>query len=194
MKKWLGLIVVAFALAAGWIAAGPFLAIHGIRGAVKDQDAARLSRYIDFPALRTSFKQQVDGYVARRAGADVQSSLLGSLALRLASGATDGVVDAMATPAGLAAVMEGRNLWDRVNGRRAAADAYPVPPSRDPLEDASYRFESPSRFTATVLPAGGKPVVFVLTRHGFAWKITDVRLPLSTAATDRAVHEADPGD
>jgi len=179
MKKLIALAVVVLVLLAGWIAAGPFIAIHGIREAIREQDAARLSEYIDFPALRTSLKQQVDDYVVRRAGADAQSSLLGSVALRLASGATDGIIDAMATPAGLAAVMEGRNFWDRLNGARSEGDSYATAPPRDPLEDAKYRFESPSRFTATLANADGDPVVFVLTRDGFSWRITDVRLPLA---------------
>jgi hypothetical protein len=179
MKKWLALIIVVLVLLAGWIAAGPFLAINGIRQAVKAQDAAALSEYIDFPAVRTSLKQQVDDYVVRRAGAEVQSSLLGSIALQLASGATDGIVDMMATPAGLAAVMEGRNFWHRVSGQRSSENAYATAPARDPLEGAKYRYESPSRFTATLDNADGDPVVFVLTRDGFAWKVTEVRVPLA---------------
>jgi hypothetical protein len=180
MKKWLILIVVVLLALAGGIAAGPFLTVNAIRGAVQAQDAAKLSQHIDFPALRASLKQQVDDYVVRRAGADVQSSLLGAIALRLASGTTDGIVDAMATPAGLAAVMEGRNFWDRLSGRRASSeDGYATAPPRDPLEGAKYRFESPSRFTATIANADGHPVVFVLTRQGFSWRVTDVRLPLN---------------
>ena len=179
MKKWLALVIVVFVLLAGWIAAGPFLAINGIRQAVKAQDAAALSEYVDFPAVRTSLKQQVDDYVVRRAGPDMQSSLLGSIALRLASGATDGIVDMMATPAGLAAVMEGRNFWQRLNGRRSNENSYATAPPRDPLEGAKYRYESPSRFTATLDNADGDPVVFVLTRDGVAWKVTEVRLPLA---------------
>ena len=177
MKKWLIAVIAVLALVAGWIAAGPFLTIRAIRAAVQDQDAARLSEHVDFAALRGNLKLQIDNYMVRRAGADVQSNLLGAIALRLASGATDGIVDVMATPAGLAAVMEGRNFWHRLDGRRSAGDSASAPPG-DPLEDATFRFESPSRFTATVSNADGEPVVFVLTRHGISWKVSDVRLPL----------------
>jgi hypothetical protein len=184
MKKWLALIVVALVLSLGWLAAGPFIAINGIRGAVQQQDAAKLSEYVDFAAVRTSLKQQVDDYVVRRAGADVQSNLLGAIALRLASGATDGIVDAMATPAGLAAVMEGRNFWHRLGGSRSNGDdSYATAPPRDPFEGAKYRYESPSRFTATVRNADGEPVVFVLSRQGIAWKVTEVRLPFAPQPT-----------
>ena len=180
MKKWLALIVVILLALAGWLAAGPFITVNAIRTAVQQQDATKLSQQVDFPALRTSLKQQVDDYVGRRAGTDAQASVLGSVALQLASGATDGLVDAMATPAGLAAVMEGRNFWDRLTGRRAdSGDSYATAPPRDPLEGAKYRFESPSRFTATIANDDGDPLVLVLTRQGLAWKVTDVRLPLN---------------
>jgi hypothetical protein len=113
MKKWLILVAIILLAIAGVIAAGPFRTIHAIRSAVQEQDATKLAQYVDFPALRASLKQQVDDYVVRRAGPDMQANLFGAVALQLASGATDGIVDALATPAGLAAVMEGRNFWHR---------------------------------------------------------------------------------
>lgn len=177
MKKWLALVLILLALLAGYIAAGPFLTINAIRQAVAEQDAAELSRHIDFPALRASFRRQFDDYLVRRAGQDVQSSMLGALALRMASGASGPLVDAMATPAGLAAGLEGRNLLHRLQGARQPGGSGATPP-RDPLDGAEYRYESPSRFTATITDADGEPVVFVLTRTGLRWKVSDVRLPL----------------
>src|SRR5688572_25465247 len=110
MKKWLALVLVILVLIGGYIAAGPFMTVNAIRTAVRDQDVAALSKHIDFPALRMSFKQQLDDYLVRRTGPDVQSNVFGAIALRVVSGATDGLVDAMATPAGLAALLEGRNF------------------------------------------------------------------------------------
>ena len=181
MKKWLALLALVALLLLGWIAAGPWIAIHGIRSAIEKQDAAKLSEYVDFPALRISLKQQIDDYVVRRAGADVQSSLLGAMALRLASGASSTAVDALATPAGLAALLEGRNFWDRLSGRRASKDAYAAAPPRDPLQGASYHYESLSRFSVVVPNADGEPVTFFLSRQGLNWRVTDVRLPFTPA-------------
>jgi hypothetical protein len=178
MKKWIALVLIALVLLLGWVAAGPFMTIHAIRQAIQAQDAAALAEHVDFPSIRASLKAQVDDYVVRRAGPEAQSSLLGSIALRLASGATGPLVDAAATPAGLAVLLEGRNFWQRLDGSRGGDSAYVPAPPRDPLDGAQYRFQSPSRFTATVRNADGDPVVFVLTRQGLAWKVSDVRLPL----------------
>lgn len=178
MNKWIALAVAVLLALVAWVAAGPFMTIHAIRSAIVAQDSAAIAEHVDFPAIRDSLKAQVDDYAVRRAGPEAQSSLLGAIALRLASGATSGLVDAAATPAGLAALLEGRNFWQRLDGSRRSDDPHEPAPPRDPLEGASYRFESPSRFTATVSNADGDPVVFVLTRRGMDWKVSDVRLPL----------------
>lgn len=181
MKKWLALLLLILVVVGGYIA-GPFMTIHAIRTAVREQDAAELSRHIDFPALRTSFRQQIDDYLARRAGAQVQASAIGSLALGVASQMAGGVSDALATPAGLAAVLQGRTLLHRLTtlGAEDATRSKPTSPP-DPLQGARYAFATPSIFTATVLNSDGEPVIFVLTRDGLRWKLTDVRLPISGA-------------
>lgn len=178
MKKWLVLLAVLLLLLVGYIAAGPYLTINAIRDAVQSQNSAMLSRQVDFPALRSSLKLQVDNYLVTRAGPDVQSNLFGAIGLRIASGVATGTVDAMVTPAGLAALMGGRTLWNRISVEQARARTY-VPPS-DPLQDATYGFQSPSRFTATVIDDAGRPVVFVLTRNGLVWKLSDIRLPVDS--------------
>lgn len=184
MKKWIALALVVLLAFAGWFAAGPFLAINGIREAIKTQDTAALSDHVDFPLLRQSLRAQVEDYLARRAGADLQDNPLGAIALGLANSAAGGVVDAVATPAGIGAVLEGRGLLHRISGggiRRDDPYAHQAPP--DPLEGAKYRFESLSRFTATVTNADGDPVVFVLYRQGMSWKLGDIRLPFTTEST-----------
>lgn len=184
MKKWIALLVVALLLFVGYIAAGPFLAVNAIRDAVKAQDSAELSRHVDFAMLRASLKAQLDDYVVRRAGPDVQSNVFGAIAVRIASGVAAGSVDAMVTPAGLGALLEGRNLWHRASGSGMGSDSYAHTSPPDPLKDAAYGFESPSRFTATVHDEDGKPVVFVLTRDGLRWKLSDIRLPLTSESDD----------
>lgn len=178
MKKWIAALILIAVGLIGWIAAGPFMTVHAIRTAVKEGNTGELSKHVDFAALRLSLKAQVEDYMVRRAGPQVQSSLFGSLGLSVASGLAGTAVDAIATPMGIGAVLEGRKLFKRFDGSAARRDAYaPVAPA-EPLKELSYRYESPSRFTATVANADGDPVVFVLTRDGLSWKVTDVRLPL----------------
>lgn len=187
MKKWLVLLVAALIALAAYVAAGPFLAINGVRSALKEQDTAALARHVDFPALRSNLRAQVDDYMLRQAGPDMQSNPFGAIALRMAGGLAGGAVDALLTPAGIGAVLSGRSLWHRGSGAgidRNDSYAHNAPP--DPLEGALYRYESTSRFTATVDDRSGDPVVFVLSRDGLHWKLTDIRLPLFGAGPAEA--------
>jgi hypothetical protein len=179
MKKWLALPVIALLALLGWLAAGPFMTVNAIREAIQAEDTAALSEHVDFPVLRQSLRAQVEDYLARRAGPDMQDNPWAAIALGLANSAIGGTVDALATPAGIGAVLQGRGLLHRISGSGIDPDdslAHTAPP--DPLRDARYRFDSPSRFTATVRNGDGDPVVFVLHRRGLRWKLDDIRLPL----------------
>lgn len=177
MKKMLVLLCLLAAGLLAYVGTGPYRTLDAIRVAVRTEDGRALARHVDFPALRSSLKAQLADHLVREAGAEVQSSLVGAFGLRMATALVGGVVDTMVTPGGLGALMEGRKLWNRGSGI--------APPSRDdtseqpePLPDPSQRWESPSRFSATVHDDTGHPVVFVLTRDGLRWTLSDIRLPL----------------
>lgn len=175
MKKWLVLALVVLVALVGYVAAGPYLTVRAIRIAVKEQDAAALSRQVDFPALRASLKAQLDDRLLRRAGPDLQSNPFAAIGLSIANSLVGGGVDAMVTPAGLGALMEGHKIWKRVDDGISTRD--PSVPAPEVLHDASYRYVSASRFTATASDEDGRPMVFVMTRHGLRWKLSDIRLP-----------------
>lgn len=187
MKKWVWLAVVLLVALLAYVGIGPYLTVRAIRSAVEAQDAAALSRQVDFPALRTSLKAQLTDKLVREAGPDVQASALGSIGLTIAGGLIGGSVDAMVTPTGLGALMEGRKVWKRIGDGFAAPESPPpaaesdgsaAPPAPRPFDGAKYRYESLSRFTATVRDDSGRPIVFVMTRDGLRWKLSDIRLPL----------------
>jgi hypothetical protein len=175
MKKWVARARVVLILLGGYLAVGPKLKVRAIRVAVKEQDAAALSSQVDFPALRASLKAQLDDRLLRKAGPDLQSNPLAALGLSIANSLMGGGVDAMVTPAGLGALMEGHKIWKRVDDGIAQRD--PDSPAPEVLHDAHYRYESPSRFTATIADDEGRPMVFVMTRDGLRWKLSDIRLP-----------------
>ena len=177
MKKWIALALALLLAVLGYAAAGPFLAIHAIGKAVREENAAALAKHVDFPPLRASLKAQLTDRMVRAAGIEVQSGLLGALGLGVAGSLVGGTVDLMVTPAGLGAMMEGRKVWNRVGGLPPPSASDDTWERHDPLRDAERRFESTSRFTATVRTDAGEPVVFVLTRSGLRWKLSDIRLP-----------------
>ena len=177
MKKWIALTVVLLLALGAYVVAGPYLAINGIRTALIEQDTGRLERHVDFPALRVSIKAQMEDKLARRAGG-MQSNLAGAFALSIANNFVGSGVDAMVTPLGIGALLQGRSLWKKSIGETVDGDSYSKAVPVDPLKQAVRRYESPSRFTATVLDEDGKPMVFVFKRNGLRWKLADIRLPI----------------
>lgn len=175
MKKLAIVAAVLLPAFAAWLAAGPWLTIRAMRAAIEADDAAALAAQVDFPALRASLKRQFADRIVRAAGPDAQSTVLGAIAIRAATGAGSLAVDALANPLGLTALVQGRSAWRAAVGDIAPPD--PSQPEPRPFEGAEYRYESLSRFTATVPDDAGRPVVFVLGRRGMHWKLVDVRLP-----------------
>ncbi|MEO6519149.1 MAG: DUF2939 domain-containing protein [Pseudoxanthomonas sp.] len=178
MKKWIALVLVLLLAVGTYVAAGPYLAINGIRTALAEQDTGKLERHVDFPALRVSIRAQVEDAMARRAGSDMQSNIFGAIALSIASNVMGAGVDTMVTPLGIGALLQGRSMWKQSIGDTVDGDTYGKPIPADPLKSAVHHYESPSRFTATIQNEAGQPVVFVFKRKGLSWKLADVRLPM----------------
>ncbi len=177
MKKWIALALAVLLALLGYVAAGPYLAIHGIRQALAEQDMGKLQRHVDFAAVRVNLRAQVEDWLARKAGPDAQANPFGAFALGIANELAATGVDTLATPTGIAAVLQGRSMWKQLVRDTVDGDSYGRPTPDDPLKDAELRYESPSRFTATIADADGKPTVFVFTREGLRWKLSDIRLP-----------------
>lgn len=180
MKKLLALVLLLAVGFAAYIAAGPFLALQAIRDDVQRGDMRGLAEHVDFELVRSSVRAQLEDYVARRMADPELPAEFRGIGAQVTSGITGGIVDLIVTPAGIGAVLQGRSIVRRVMGLppERTPSGRPQEGSFDPLRDASYRYESTSRFTATVQNADGAPVVFVFTRDGLDWRMTDVRLPI----------------
>ncbi|AKC87872.1 hypothetical protein WQ53_14990 [Pseudoxanthomonas suwonensis] len=160
-----------------WVAAGPWLAVRGIERAIVQRDAAALKRHVDFPRLRVNLKAQLDDRLVRAVGDEVPANLFGAAALAVAGGATGMAVDTLATPLGVAGLLQGHVLWQRAGGRTVGGDTWAATEPARPLQHARLRYESTSRFTGTVEHENGHATVFVLQRQGLRWRLVDIRLP-----------------
>lgn len=180
MKKLIALVVLVALGIAAYAAAGPFLTLRSIRDAVQAGDTRSLQGHVDFPLVRSSVHAQLEDYVARRMSDPALPPQMREIGAQVTAGVTGGIVDMLVTPAGIGAVLQGRSIVRRVMGlppERARTGA-PQAGTFDPLAGAQYRYETASRFTATVQNADGAPVVFVFSRDGLQWRLTDVRLPI----------------
>ncbi|GAB1407577.1 hypothetical protein MASR1M8_14960 [Thermomonas brevis] len=157
-----------------FVAAGPWLAMNGIRNVVASGDYGQLWRFVDFDQLRDSVRPQIQQRIARgvigRIGPGGTSEAVGGVTALIAEPA----IDAMVSPIGIATLLHGSALAKRAVGERDADGKVRL---ANPLDGAKTRYESPSLFTATVQNQDGQPVVFEFRRSGLAWKLAGMRLP-----------------
>ena len=63
MKKLVALVIALAVLVGGWWYASPLMALDGLRDAAQSGDQTDLEQRVDFPALRSSVKEQLRGVV-----------------------------------------------------------------------------------------------------------------------------------
>lgn len=173
--KWtLGLLAALLLAMLGYVAAGPYLAINGIRNLIASGQYGELWRFVDYDQLRDSLRPQLQAKIAQgligRVGQSQTTQAISGVTALLAQPA----IDAMVSPTGIATLLTGSALAHRLTGQ---VDADGKARAADPLADADTAFASPSLFTATVPNADGKPVVFEFRRRGLDWKLAGLRLP-----------------
>jgi hypothetical protein len=165
----------------GYGAAGPFLTLHNIRTAINQQDASTLSDNIDFPALRTSLREQFNAAMVQAAAQTNQRNPYNELAMVFASKMVDSLVEATVTPAGLRIAMSGRASPS--NDATSAPSPFKDP--RDPWAQATYNFDSLSKFSVHLPTKEDSEVRLVLSRSWLSWRLTDLEIPLSSKPPSR---------
>ncbi|MBR8211641.1 MULTISPECIES: DUF2939 domain-containing protein [Burkholderia] len=100
-------LVVALVAALGYAYASPYVALGRLKSAIDARDAQAISEYVDFPSLRISLKQQVTEELMRRIDAVKKNNPFAVLGALIGSALIGPLVDAYATPEGVAALMSG---------------------------------------------------------------------------------------
>ncbi len=184
--------------ALGYAYASPYLALNSLKQAADARDAAALSEYVDYPALRVSLKQQVGEMLQRRIQAQHSSNPLLMLGAVIGAALIGPLVDAYATPEGVAALLNGMPPTGKPGERpappppssptssasSAPAEAAPPAPANtqaeapQPRPQASAGYRSLNEFAVTwQRSANGERYAAILQRHGlFSWKLAAVEL------------------
>ena len=174
-----GIVGLLLALVLGYGIAAPYLTINEMRAAARERNSAALAAHIDLPSVRQSFKDQfnaaIDDQLQPRSKDNPFAALGAALGAALASGLVERLIDFMVTPDGIRQLMSG--VQPSLESSSEPGKEQP------PFDHISRRYESLNRFSATVNTTDGKSIDFVLHRQGLAWKLAEVRLPLTADAT-----------
>lgn len=171
----LGLLVLAGVV---FFALSPVFAAQGLIKAAKAGNVAELERRVDFPALRTSLKDELGDELAARLRDDprVKRSGLGGLGLALAPMLLSGAIDTVVTPQGVAMMVR--------TGEAPRPDASAPPPETAPSEKSAeihqswgYRDLNTFAVTLTRRDAPDRQLALLMKRQGLmGWKLAGVDL------------------
>ncbi|VWB21723.1 membrane protein [Burkholderia lata] len=100
-------LAVAVIAAIGYAYASPYVTLGRLKSAIDARDAQAISEYVDFPSLRVSLKQQVTEELMRRIDAVKKNNPFAVIGALIGSALIGPLVDAYATPEGVAALMSG---------------------------------------------------------------------------------------
>ena len=193
------LIVIVVIAALGFCYASPYMALNTLKRAADARDAQTVNEYVDFPALRESLKQQVTGLLTRRLDVQGNGNPLAAIGAMIGVALIGPLVDAYATPDGVAALLNGMpprgNPGERppvpagAGNPPAATAAAPEPapavagnngnsatPPQPPQTTAGYR--GLNEFVVSYQHgAGDARYSAILRREGlFTWKLAAVNL------------------
>ncbi|RQR38732.1 DUF2939 domain-containing protein [Burkholderia sp. Bp9143] len=164
------LLAVAVLVAIGYAYASPYVALGRLKSAIDARDAQSVSEYVDFPSLRISLKQQVTEELMRRIDAVKKDNPFAVIGALIGSALIGPLVDAYATPEGVAALMSGipprGNPGERppewsgppsggVPGNAPAAP--PVNPASLPVPGSNASVSATSAPAAAPAPAPASP-------------------------------------
>jgi hypothetical protein len=99
--------VIAIVAVLGYGYASPYLALDRLKRAADARDAQTVSEYVDYPALRESLKEQVSALLTRKLEARANGNPLAALGAMIGVALIGPLVDAYATPDGVAALLNG---------------------------------------------------------------------------------------
>jgi hypothetical protein len=170
MKKFPLFMLVVFA-AAGWLYFTPYMALNKLQAAAEAGDTQALNEMVDFPALRTSLKSEVQGAVAR--GIQRDGGIFAAVGSAVSGIVVEPVVNAAVTPEGVSLLMKGRRPTDDEDESKDGDENW-----RDDVK-IGRRYETADRFIVQYSDrqSGDERISLVMHREGLRWRLAGVRFP-----------------
>jgi len=176
MKRVVQGVIAVVAIVTMYFAISPYVAMHGLKSAIRSGDSAALEDHIDFLRVREDLKAQLNAAMLEEMTSELKDNPFSAPALALAPKLIEGMVDSFITPQAMASLARGQKpSIQAVN----TADAHST---NDVFANARVTRDGLDRFSAWVPNDQGKEVRFVFHRYGFGWKLTSLSIPMPAAA------------
>lgn len=169
-----GLLAVVLAIASYF---SPHRTIYQMHGAIEKRDYASFSHFVDYPALRESFRGQMAAALQEMAstGDPAETGPLGALARGVVTSLVTPMLDVMITPAGVIEMMNRGTPKITQEVIIGAITRTPTAPESIPEMKLSYRgWDTVEFYRSDSTPDDGS---FILRRHGlWSWRLAAVDL------------------
>jgi hypothetical protein len=164
------LFVLALCAAFGWVYFGPHMALAKLNRAAESGDLTTMNELVDFPALRTSVKENAKTAVSREISSRTRLPGVGAIGGMLAGRVVNPLVDLAVTPSGVAALTSGR----LPTGRDADGEKRRGLPEGLKMKRG---YEGMDRFEVRYVDreSGDERIALIMRREGLDWKLTGVR-------------------
>ena len=177
-KKITNAIAALLVVLVVWFYCTPYLAVNSMRSAAEEKNAAKLSGYVDFPAVKEDLKATFNAKLSAQLGKEKGENPFADMGDAMAAALINPIVEALVTPESLAIMME----EDKEKAPQPAGnDIKPSSQAKKPGVETSMAYEGLNRFVFTVTQKNESKgtIGFVFLREGiFSWKLAALRLPI----------------
>jgi hypothetical protein len=164
-------VAAVLVLLLGYVVATPYIAVSQMQAAAEARDGQALSEYIDFVAVRQSLNTQLTAMLANEMAQSNDDDAMGLLGAAFGNKIIELLLDAIVTPEGLVAVLNGDSMTD-VLDQEASVSATPANTA------VSMGYQSLDTFGVTITNTDTQSATtLLLTRDGLNWRLSEILLP-----------------
>ena len=185
----LAAVLLLVLLLGGYFVASPWVALARFKEDARARRTEKMADYVNFPAVQASLKAQMRNKIKAEVGRQdddfaAATQILGAAVANLV---LDPVVEKVASPQGMVAIMNGENPLPGLNKLDIAvqppAPTPPTPPQPNASPHAQARRQWRLSYTglnqavSRAVPAEEDAPYLVMQRKGlFGWQVVDVQL------------------
>ena len=174
-KKLIGALIAIVVVICGYLYATPYLALNNIKKAAQAGDSDTVSKYIDYPSVRQSFKDQLNAKMAKEV-MNQDNDGFAALGAMIASSMVDKMIDGIVTPEGMTLMLKGKNLKDT---EQDSQDAQAAETQEEPKPEYEAGYTSMNDFEVVIKDQDqSKEVKVLMARDGLSWKIHKIAVPM----------------
>lgn len=175
-KKLIGALIAIIVMICGYLYATPYLALNNIKKAAQAGDSDTVSKYIDYPSVRQSFKDQMNAKMAKEVMKQDNDGFA-ALGAMLASTMVDKMIDGIVTPEGMTLMLKGENLKD---AEQDSQDPQTTENQEQPKPEYEAGYTSMNDFEVAIKDQDqSKEVKVLMVRDGLSWKVHKIAVPLN---------------